>query len=153
MTATITRPDLLAAQGQTGKTLLAPSVDQARARIAACWSCGAKKSASRPGPQVTITIRDLGTGTPIMAGGTKAPSAGMTAMTIRQGALVGAEQTGRTLQVLEVVQERPRIDTGAAGKNIQTACKPGSVPPCGFSSHSSATRIAARLVRHTRGVG
>lgn len=36
------------------------------------------------------------------------------------------------------------------GKKAQTACKPGSVPPFGFSSHSSATCVATRLMRRTR---
>jgi len=35
----------------------------------------------------------------------------------------------------------------------QTACKPGSVRPCGRDGHSSATRLAARLVRPTRAAG
>ena len=32
----------------------------------------------------------------------------------------------------------------------QTACKPGSVPPCGGDGHSSGTSVAGRLARPTR---
>jgi len=39
------------------------------------------------------------------------------------------------------------------GERRQTACKPGSVQPCGLDGHSSGTRLAARLTRPTRATG
>ena len=114
MIVTITHPAPLAALGQIGKTLQVPWVDQAQARIDEWSSCAANKCASPRALRDTITIRDSAIGTPIMAGGTKPRNAGTTAMTILQGAPAGAEQTGRTLQALEVALGHRLIATGVA---------------------------------------
>jgi hypothetical protein len=39
---------------------------------------------------------------------------------------------------------------GGGGKECQTACKPGSVLPCGRGDHSSGMRVATHLTRPTR---
>ena len=93
---------------------------------------------------------------PLMAGGTRRPNAGMIVTTIPQDASAARARTGKIHPDCAAALGRLPIGLAVADKSkrkAQTACKPGSVPPCGFSSHSSATRIAARLVRHTRDAG